>query len=105
MDISPKKSPLGQAPATSVPSILMATSPSRITQKARAGEALAQDLLALGEDRLLEEVDDRRSELRSGQVGEQREAGDRVDQLLAFGHGAHRSPDVPRSMEARSGAG
>ena len=50
-----------------------------------AGEALAEDLLALGEDGLLEQVDDA-LELRFGQVGEQREAGDRIDQFLALGH-------------------
>ena len=63
------------------------------------GEALAQDLLALGEDRLLEDVDDP-GELRIGQVGEQREAGDRVDQFLSFGHGAHGARRGP-SRKAR----
>ena len=48
--------------------------------EAGPGEALAEDLVALGEDRLLEQVDDA-LELRTGQVGEQREAGDRVDQF------------------------
>ena len=50
-----------------------------------AGEALAEDALALAEDRFLEGVDDA-FELRRGQVGEQREPGDRIDEFLATGH-------------------
>ena len=64
------------------------------------GEALAQDLLALGEDRLLEGVDDA-LQLGIGQVGEQREARDRVDQFLAFGHG-RMVPDVSGRRKVRT---
>ena len=50
-----------------------------------AGEALAEDPLALPEDGLLEGVDDA-LELRRGQVGEEREAGDRIHEFLSAGH-------------------
>jgi hypothetical protein len=51
----------------------------------RPADALPQDAFALGEDGLVERVDDP-LELRRGQVGEQPEARDRVDELLAIGH-------------------
>ena len=51
----------------------------------RAGQALAEDAGALGEDLLLEDVGDP-LELRRRQVGEQREAGDLIDDLVAGGH-------------------
>ena len=50
-----------------------------------AREALAEDLLALREHDLLEDVDDA-LEAWIRQVGEQRERRDGVDQLLARGH-------------------
>ena len=56
--------------------------------EARPRQALAEDPLALGEHGLLERVDDA-GKLRIGQVGEQREAGDRIHQLLSTDHGSH----------------
>ena len=50
-----------------------------------AGEALAQDLVALAEHGLFEEVDDA-LQLWIGQVGEQAEPGDRIHQLRAIDH-------------------
>ena len=50
-----------------------------------AGQTLAQDLVALAEDGLFEQVDDA-LELRIGQVGEQAEACDRVNKLCAVDH-------------------
>ena len=52
----------------------------------RPGEALAQDALAFGVNLLLERVGDP-FELRGGEVGEEREPRDLVDDLVAAGHG------------------
>ena len=98
IETSPKKSPRARR-ARSVPSIDDRRLAVEDHVEAGAGQALAQDPLALGEDRLLEGVDDP-GELRVGQVGEQGEAGDRVDQLLATDHGAHGARRGRRAAEA-----
>jgi hypothetical protein len=54
--------------------------------EARAGDALADDALALGEPALLEAVGDT-LELGGRQVREQGESGDGVDDLVLRGHG------------------
>src|SRR5436190_1885699 len=69
--------------------------------EARPGQALTEDLVTLAEDRLLEGVDDA-LELGLRQVREQREAGDRIDQLRAFGHGAN-GARCTRSLPAPAG--
>jgi hypothetical protein len=53
--------------------------------EARSGQALAQDLVAIGEDSLFEEVDDA-FELWPAEVGEEREARDRVNKLCPVDH-------------------
>ena len=57
--------------------------------EAGAGEALAQDPLAVGERDLLERAGDAQ-QLRGVEVGEQREPRQRVRELLARGH--HQPP-------------
>jgi hypothetical protein len=52
----------------------------------RSGEPLAEDSLALSVDLLLERVGNP-FELRGGEVGEEREPRDLVDDLVAAGHG------------------
>ncbi len=52
----------------------------------RAGQTLAENPGALRIDLLFEHVGDP-LELRGRQVGEQREAGDLIDDLVAGGHG------------------
>lgn len=54
--------------------------------EARAGEALPEDAFTLGEHGFLERVHDAR-ELRIGQIGEQREPGNRIDQVFTTRHG------------------
>ncbi len=62
------------------------------------GEALAQDPHPLGVEGFLEDVDDRR-ELGIGQIGEQREAGNSIHQLLTRDHtGMVPQPDSWRDL-------
>ena len=64
---------------------MIETSPKNSPRPSRAGQTLAEDLVALGEDRLLEQMDDA-FELRTGEVREEREAGDRVNEFCPVDH-------------------